>query len=366
MVLGLREFRRLLSRSTYNSERAAPLFFRRSLCTAAKEEEAYNEDGVLSKRALMQGEGFTEPQIEAVLAAQPRSDRLCLLLTILKDRGIDGPTAGAFVSSQNRLLHGNLNTFHSRLQALEDAGISAALLKKAILQRGDSLSTFAAPGVLQEHLPFFKDMGLSLHDGFNVILRCPSFVRLSVEKRLKPLCEFLCRKGVSKGAIKKIIIYHPYLFTACEAKFFQKVQIIEEFGLDLKNASGVRALGLWSRFSAEKLYEKFDFLKSMGLSHEEVTLMVCRVPCVLSLHEESLRKRIQFYRYTLKFSLARMISSSALFTCSFEKRVIPRWSILQDLREKGLLKKPVSFAAALALPDKEFNKRYKIDPGQLL
>ncbi|KAI5057867.1 hypothetical protein GOP47_0027882 [Adiantum capillus-veneris] len=358
--------RRLLSYSTFNSKAVAPIVGSRFLCTAKEEEVGCNDEGLLSKRALMQEEGFTEPQIQAVLAAQPRSDKLALLLTILKDRGITGATAGALVSSRSQLLRCNLNRFCSSLQVLEDAGISPALLKTSILKKWVNLSPVARAVHLQQHLPFLQDIGLSLQDSFTAMVRSQSLVRVSVEKRLKPLCEILCKKGVSKFAIGKLFVDHPYLFAASEAKFLEKIQVIEEFGLDLSTKNGVRALSLWSRYSVQKLRSKRDFLKTLGLTHEEATFMVRKMPCVLSQHEEKVKRKYEFYRYTTKLSLEYMMNSSALFTCSLEKRVLPRWAILQDLKERGLLKKPVSFAATVALPNKQFAKRFKVDPEKLL
>eukprot|EP00250_Pteridium_aquilinum_P009634 c18814_g1_i1 orf=23-1102(-) len=334
------------------------LFSRRFLCSAQAIEE---EDGteVQSKRELMQEEGFTEQQIEAVLDIDPRSDKLAWLLSLLKDRGITGPTAGSFIASHSKLIHGNLDHFRLRLEILQDAGMEPSLLRKAILQRSGFLSCCASPDNLEKHLSFLKDLGLCPNTIYLAMIRSPGFLKLGIENRLKPRCELFYNRGVSKEALRQLLRNYPRVFSGSDVCIIQKLDLVEKFGLDLKTKAGARALGLWSTSSLENLLDKAKLIETVGLTHEEAVEMVKRQPSVLCMREEHIRKKIEFALHTVNSSVKEILKSPSYLTCSFEKRIVPRFAIVLALKEKGLLKKPVPLGSVVSISDKEFQKRFK-------
>ncbi|KAH7331148.1 hypothetical protein KP509_20G017100 [Ceratopteris richardii] len=137
---------------------------------------------------------------------------------------------------------------------------------------------------------------------------------------------------------------------------------MEEIGLDINSNSAVRALVSWSAIPADVLRAKFTVLICVGYSHEEAKEFVRRYPVVLSLKEEDLIKRFDFLLHTANLKLKEICCSATFLTCNLEKRIIPRFKILQYLKEHKLLRKEVTLSYAVAISDDAFAKRFKVPP----
>lgn len=359
----------LLRRSSSLSLTTTSLFLhngsgRRALCTASsstlpRDETAHVE--VYSKTKLLQQEGLSEQQIKVVLAAEPRSDKLALLLHLLKVRGIAGTTAGAFLCSNPTVVNADLNKFRLKLEVLEDAGLGGALLLKIISMRAGIFSLSSSPQNLQKHVSFLKDLGLDPPNMCITIARLPEILKLSVDNNIKRRCELLYSKGLSKEGLFQILRNYPKVFTGSEKPALSgRLELLERFGFDLKSKSGVRALGLWSMSSHGSLLAKFEYLQTIGFSHEQAVAMVRRQPSVLCMREESLRKKVDYLLHSLHRDIPELLSCPSFLTSSLEKKLIPRFNIVNQLKEKGLLEKRVPMCAVVSVADKAFEKRFKV------
>lgn len=144
-----------------------------------------------------------------------------------------------------------------------------------------------------------------------------------------------------------------------EAYLIRKLDFLRQFGFDLTTKSGVRALSFWSAYSCESLLKKLKLIESLGVSHDDAVAMVKMQPGVLCMSDEHLKKKIDFVLHTLNVSVKETFNSSCFYTCSFENRIMPRFAIVNELRKKGLLTKPVPVASVISLSDEAFERRFK-------
>ncbi|KAH7331147.1 hypothetical protein KP509_20G017100 [Ceratopteris richardii] len=344
------------------SGRQCSFFTKRFLCLAREVKGLPEAEGVLSKRALLEREGFTEEHIKAVLNLGPRSDKLKLLLIILKELGIHGPGAGSFISDHTWFLQCNLWRLHERLQILENAGVESSMVKEALSYPSYYFSSRVSNEELRVSFSNLKDIGLSPSESFMAIFRSSKVKKVVKDENWVSRFQALYRKGMSTDRIRKTIQDHACLLRGSKEFFTEHLQLMEEIGLDINSNSAVRALVSWSAIPADVLRAKFTVLICVGYSHEEAKEFVRRYPVVLSLKEEDLIKRFDFLLHTANLKLKEICCSATFLTCNLEKRIIPRFKILQYLKEHKLLRKEVTLSYAVAISDDAFAKRFKVPP----
>ena len=87
--------------------------------------------------------------------------------------------------------------------------------------------------------------------------------------------------------------------------------------------------------------------------------MVRRQPNVLCMREDAMSKKISYLSETLGRDIEELLSCPGYMTSSLEKRLIPRFALINQLKEKGLLKKHVPLCSVVTTSDEAFAKRFR-------
>lgn len=150
---------------------------------------------------------------------------------------------------------------------------------------------------------------------------------------------------------------HPQVLGAAPHKSLnKKVAFIQQLGLRLETEAGLKAFCCWSISSTEVLSTRFDFLKSLGLSVEEVLHMVKLQPNILHKAQATSQQKVDYLVNVLKRDVREMVKFPSYLGFSLENRIIPRFARITELKEQGLLEKEPSLATILSVSDPAFAK----------
>ncbi|KAF6152305.1 hypothetical protein GIB67_005959 [Kingdonia uniflora] len=181
------------------------------------------------------------------------------------------------------------------------------------------------------NLQFFQDHGFTKPQISNLIAKFPKLLLANKENILYPKFEFLKKIGFSDPQVLKYISSNPAFLT-----------------------SSLKA----------KIIPSFDYLKTFLITDENVTSTMKKSHMdsqFQSPEEKKLKSGLYFFINKLDLEPSYLVKYASLLTYSMETRIIPRWTVLQGLRSKGLLiKNKVNIGCSLKVSDSSFVKLYLI------
>ncbi|PHU16948.1 hypothetical protein BC332_12643 [Capsicum chinense] len=81
-------------------------------------------------------------------------------------------------------------------------------------------------------------------------------------------------------------------------------------------------------------------------------------PSLFRTSEKKIRLGLEFFLGTVKLTESTLVQHPSLLMFSMEKRVIPRYKVLQLIKSKNLVKKEPSFYSAIRLREHVFLEKY--------
>ncbi|KAK9135122.1 hypothetical protein Syun_014452 [Stephania yunnanensis] len=282
------------------------------------------------------------------------------------------------------------------LQFLRNHGFSNTQIANLATKR--PLVLLANPEkTLLPKLEFLKQIGFSEDGIANFLSKDPTFMCRSLERKIKPSYEYLksllgtddkvtaamkrsssswilqfnlkriighkseiLRKyGVTEECIVKLVTSRMRLFGNNDDRFEELVRNVSEMGFDPSSPLFVYAVDVLSGMKRNTLEAKIQLFKSHGWSEDEIASAIRRQPFCVSLSEEKLDKGLDFFMNKLKWKPSEFMKYSYLLGLSLEKRVIPRWMVIQCLLSKCLIK-DVKISSVLLLTEAKFLQKFLV------
>jgi mTERF domain-containing protein len=79
-------------------------------------------------------------------------------------------------------------------------------------------------------------------------------------------------------------------------------------------------------------------LSSLGFSEKQISLISRWKPTILALLEENLKRHVDFLVKSAGLTFDDLVKDPTLFEYSLEKRVIPRYRVIEELKSMQVLK----------------------------
>ena len=122
----------------------------------------------------------------------------------------------------------------------------------------------------------------------------------------------------------------------------------------------VHALSTVATVNESTIISRVYCLKSLGLSQEEVAIMISKVPTLLQLSEQLLGRKMEFLMEQAGCGKIDVVHNPTLLIYSMEKRLIPRCVVRKMLMSKGLPVANKAFASFLQPSEKIFLEKFVI------
>ncbi|XP_055835814.1 uncharacterized protein LOC129904293 [Solanum dulcamara] len=143
--------------------------------------------------------------------------------------------------------------------------------------------------------------------------------------------------------------------------FIHRVE--KDLGIPRESRTFFNGIAAIVTFRPSTLAKKIDVYKNFGWSDEHIRTMTRKYPSCLSTSEAKICKQLTFLMNEVGYTSEYLAFHSRLLTHSLEKRVFPRYRVLEILNEKHLKKgvglytavsmMPSTFMEAILLPYKD-------------
>lgn len=259
----------------------------------------------------------------------------------------------------------------------------------SIFCRNPSLLLADPDTTLKPKLEFLSQNGVSGQVLVDVISRDPSILRRSLDKQIIPCIDFLrnffgstdgivslfsARRGtwvlhkfsesvapnierlraygVPDSNIAKMIWVRPRTLSRDAEGFIDIVEKTKEAGFNPSSLMFIYGLCTFSGMKKDKWLSKLQVFKSFGWSEEQFQSLFLKQPKFMNSSEEQIKRALDFFMNKLDWTPEEISKYPIVLFLSFEKRVIPRSSILQHLISKGFIKKTSVGKAFMIREDK--------------
>ncbi|XP_038680229.1 uncharacterized protein LOC119981246 [Tripterygium wilfordii] len=136
------------------------------------------------------------------------------------------------------------------------------------------------------------------------------------------------------------------------------VEYIKKLGVEPSTPIFVHALRAMLSMSETTRKKKFEVLKSLGWSEEQIVSAFKRTPFILACSEEKLRLVTDFCLNTMKLDLDTLISYPTFLTFGVDQRLRPRYNVIKVLQSKNLLRGKKKIEWLFILSEKIFRENY--------
>jgi len=180
----------------------------------------------------------------------------------------------------------------------------------------------------------------------------------SGEGRMREAIALLQRLGVEGQALSQLLAKEPRLLSVSEEKVTESFKHIEDLGFD--KGSKMFAVVLRSILGVRKdsLERRLHCLSSLGFSEKQISQISRRKPMILGLSEENLRRHVDFLVNSVGLPLDDLVKYATLPSLSLEKRIIPRYRVMEALKSMQEWKKEMISPRIFMSTEKCFLHKY--------
>uniref|UniRef100_A0A0A9AGI5 Uncharacterized protein n=1 Tax=Arundo donax TaxID=35708 RepID=A0A0A9AGI5_ARUDO len=262
---------------------------------------AAKADAVL---ALLRSYGFSNADVARMLPKTPN-------LLILDPDKIVGPKLEFFVA----------------------LGVRAAVLAQTNLL-GRSLEKRIVPSVkfLRGILGTDASIGRAVSSN-------PTVLELDLEKKSRPAVEALHRHGLTEKAISGLLVIQSGILRMAPNRIAGIFEDLEVLGLPIADSRFARAFVAMCRLKRETARRRLALYQSFGLSESQVSKAFMIRPMILGLSDETIQRKLLFFRNELKIALPQVITYPKALAFSLEKNILPKCAVLSVLMRSGKIQR---------------------------
>ncbi|WOL08661.1 transcription termination factor MTERF15, mitochondrial-like [Canna indica] len=185
------------------------------------------------------------------------------------------------------------------------------------------------------------------------------FLGCSVEKVIRPNLKLLMDECcISVERASRIVRIHPLFITQKLDSLHSLIRRADELGVPRKSGTFLWTLDVLYTLSKRNLEGKKKFMITLGWSESDFLIAVRKTPTVIRISQNELRRKMEFLVNEVGYTPSFIAHRSLLLIYSLEKRVIPRFRVIQMLHSKGLLSEKPKLLTFLVLPQGKFMEKF--------
>ncbi|XP_062173672.1 transcription termination factor MTERF2, chloroplastic-like [Alnus glutinosa] len=315
-----------------------------------------------------------------------------------------GLSAKSAILASQRVVFQNPEKPDSVLNFLKENGFSNAQISQIVRMHPQVLLAHPEKTLLPK-IELMRSIGVSSSDLIPILSSKPFLFKTNLEKRIIPCYDFLktvlvdekvlktfkrstrsflCdvtntvapniallrQLGVPLSRISFFVSSYPSVAFIKHTRFVEAAQQVTEIGFDPLKTEFVLAIQALLKMSKQKLESRLELYKRWGWSRDTALAAFKRHPNCMVVSEENMTKTMDFLVNKSGWPSTDIASIPRVINISLEKRIIPRWSVVQILQAKGLVKNNLALATFLLPSERVFLEKFVIrfrdDVPQLL
>ncbi|GLT53764.1 hypothetical protein SLA2020_270140 [Shorea laevis] len=280
------------------------------------------------------------------------------VLNLLKQNGFTPTQISKLVRIHPLLLLSDPEkTLLPKIEFFISVGVSSSDLT-GILSSNPSLFARSLKKQLIPCYDFLKTVLLVEEKVLTTLKRSPRAFLCNVTNNMAPNIALLRQLGVPQSSISFLVSnYSSEAFTK-HTRFVEAVHQVMEIGFNPLKMVFVHAIQVLLKMSKPKLESKLELYKRWGWSKDMALLAFKRNPICMLLSEEKITKAMDFLVNKMGWLSANIATNPAVLLFSLEKRIMPRFSVIQILLAKDLVKNDLSLSTILLPKERIFLEKF--------
>ncbi|CAL9181069.1 unnamed protein product, partial [Musa hybrid cultivar] len=296
-------------------------------------------------------------------AAKRAKDRICEKelsssspsIEFFKQSGWSDPLVMKLLQREPRLLRANVETIlKPRMRSLQDMGFSDT----EIVQLVSSCPCLLYLRDIQPRIDFWRSLLGSNEMLIKACRRNMFLLASSLARKIEPNISLLRECGISEQHIAQMVVRLPSFLCHTEKCIKEAIKHVEELGVSRDCKKFHHALLTVVTLSRSRLDATFATLISYGWSQPDCVAAFRKHPSIWSLSKKTLCDKMTFLMKEAGCELTYIICRPVLLTYSLEKRLRPRYEVLNFLDQNKLLDKGHDLLSVILLSEEKFRNKF--------
>nr|XP_043617167.1 transcription termination factor MTERF2, chloroplastic-like [Erigeron canadensis] len=279
------------------------------------------------------------------------------VIGFLKKCNLDNTQIKNIVCSSPKILTTNVDkTLEPRLRIIEELGLSGSDLGKLF---GKIVSSSISSTRLCDNISYLRELLSSDEKVIKVIQRSWWLLATNFTSKVNASLSVLKEHGLSDEKIELILLRNPGCLLQSVEWLDATIKKVEPvLGISAESPRFVDGIEIVVSMTQATLDAKFGIFRSFGWLDSEILKMTVALPFCLRLSEDNMKLTLDFLMNKLGYTAAYLSTHPKLIVYSLKRRVIPRYNVLEVLKEKKVLKSKFSLCSVVALSEEKFVKDY--------
>lgn len=244
------------------------------------------------------------------------------------------------------------------LSFLKLKGFDEEQIKKIVCSRPQLLCA-DVERTLEPKFRVLEEIGCRGASLFDVIKQNNRFLCCSQDKVILPNISLLMKDcGISGARILKILKRSSWVVSRSTSSLQELIDRVEELGFNRDSRMFEYALCVLSKYKRSTVASKLERFARFGWTVEEILRAIRLAPVLLTLSDNKLKKSMEFLMGAAGLEPACIASYPVMLMFSLEKRVMPRYRVMELLKSKGLPEGKFDYASALRLSEAKFLAKF--------
>lgn len=242
-----------------------------------------------------------------------------------------------------------LNIFYS-------IGFSSSELSNYIASNPKILSRSLANKLIPS-FDFFKNL-LGSDENIRTAIKRFSGLNLNLNNRVAPNIDFLRDNGVPEANIASLLTNQPMVLGGCRDKFERVVEKVKKMDFDPLRWNFLLAVQVLRSMSRLRWEKKMEVYKIWGWSEEQTLQAFKNWPHTMTFSENKITATMEFLVNKMGFESSDIARRPQFISFSLDRRIVPRCSVVQVLKSRGLINKDFSLFSLLETPETIFLQKF--------
>lgn len=178
------------------------------------------------------------------------------------------------------------------------------------------------------------------------------------EDNFKSVISLLQGLGFEGQVLSELVAAQPSLLMTSEEKVMQLIKQAEDLGFIKGSKAFAYALPLIREVGKQSVERRLQFLSKLGFSEEQISELSSRDLRFLRLSEENLKSIVDFMVNYVELTLSDLVNYPLLLTYSLEKRIIPRFRVMEALASMQVQELKIPFIRIFHMTENRFLEKY--------
>ncbi|THU52149.1 hypothetical protein C4D60_Mb10t00950 [Musa balbisiana] len=292
--------------------------------------------------------------------------------------------------ANGRICEKKLSSSSPSIEFFKQSGWSDAQVMK-LTQRKPKLIFANVETALKPRMRSFQDMGFSDTEIVQLVSSCPGLLYLrdiqprinfwrsllgsnerlikasrrnmflltsSLTQKIEPNISLLRECGISEQRITQMLVAIPSFFCRTNKYINESIKHVEELGVSRDCKMFPRALLTVVSLSRSRFDATTASLMSFGWSQPDSIAAFRRHPVIWNYSKKNLSDKMTFLMEEAGCELTYIICRSVLLTYSLEKRLRPRYEVINFLDQNKLLDKGRNLLSVMVLSEEKFRNKF--------